>query len=261
MRLMSLSNLSWNQEDENEILNFLRDKKFNSIEIAPTRKFNSWDHINDNLLKNYKKELKENFNLVVSSLQSIFFNINSNIFTDTKNFKEHFKKIINMAELLETNYIVFGSPKNRKKYNLLKEKADEIFMETFLELSEINKDIIIGIEANPRYYNCDYLINYSECKQIISLINKKNIKYHLDLGCSLLENDDINSIFEHNKADLKVIHISTKDLKSVCDDKKIIDFFKLQDCSKNCFSIEMLNQEKQTIKTNITIFKDLLHAH
>lgn len=261
MKLISLSNLAWRQEEEQEILNLLASNKFNSIEIAPTRKFISWDNINNKILIEYKKKLKEEFNLSISSLQSVFFNVDYSVFFHTENFKEHFKKVINIAELLETNYIVFGSPKNRKKNNLLKEKADEIFIDTFLKISDINKNIVIGLEANPKYYNCDYLTNFLECKEIINLINKKNIKYHLDLGCSILENDNIDKIFEDNKKNLEIIHISTKDLKSVCEDMRIINFFKTHDCSKNSFSIEMLNQERKSIETNINIFKDLLNGH
>jgi sugar phosphate isomerase/epimerase len=249
--MLSITNLSWDVSDEEQIFNFLLDNSIKNIELSLTKKFGDWNNITELSLKKYKNYLKNNYDIKINSLQSLFYNIPYNLFDNNSEFKSHFKKIINFADALEANYLVFGSPKNRKTNGKCINECNQIFLETFTELANYNKNIFIGIEPNPRYYNCEYLINYSEVSKIVKTINHPKIVPHLDFACVSLENEDYEYIYDSEKNKLMLIHVSVKDLKNINNDVKINKFFSKNSINEKNFSIEMSNQSKKDIFDSI----------
>ena len=68
---LSVSNIGWDVEDNEKILNLLKNKKFNAIEIAPTALIgeNPYDNIKN--AKEITDSINEKYNLEISSMQSI----------------------------------------------------------------------------------------------------------------------------------------------------------------------------------------------
>lgn len=114
---LSVSNIAWSLEYDNEMYNFLRDEGFNGLEIAPTRIFgeNPYDNIRD--ATEFSSNLRNKYGLKVSSIQSIWYGITCSIFgtnAEREFLIKYTKKAINFAETIGCKNIVFGCPKNRQ---------------------------------------------------------------------------------------------------------------------------------------------------
>ena len=81
----------------------------------------------------------------------------------------------------------------------------------------------------------------------------KNICFHFDYACISLGGDDPNKIFDLEKESLKHLHVSNKDLKSIADNKDVINFLISKYRKDVVFSIEMLNLEEQEFIKNIQL--------
>ena len=257
----SISNLSWNCQDE-EIYPILQNNNVKNIEISLTKQFGDWGSIKEKNLIKYKNSLKERgFN--ISSVQSIFYQKDYNLFKKTPVFIEHFKKVLDYCELLDCKYVVFGSPKIRNPYDLSCEDAEKIFIEAFNQISDYSKEVIIGIETNPKVYGCKYITDYKKCKQILRKINKQNIKFHLDTACVYLEGDDPVSIFSTEKNNLNHIHLSCKNLQTIYNDRIVNDIVKIaaSNSLNSCLSVEMLKISKEEINLIFQELNNIFELH
>ncbi len=182
---LSVSCISWKKQDEKKIPFILERYGIRKIEIAPTRYFD-W-HDNEKTIKNNTKHLT-NAGIEFYSMQSLFNGIDVNLFNQKDKFIDHFKRVADIASLLGTKRLVYGSPNTR----ITKENdSNGAFVDTFAEISEyIDKtDIIICIEPNSKKYQCNYLWNFNQVVDIIQQINKLNIKINFDSGNAALEDD------------------------------------------------------------------------
>lgn len=253
--MLSISNLCWNFENE-KAFEFLNKNRINLVEMSLTKHFGSWENININATKNLSLHLKQNYNISVCSLQSLFYQKCFNLFEDQEDIIEHFKFILEMCHYLECEYMVFGSPKMRKPKNKTISECDDIFLNIFDKISDFNKNITIGIETNPEIYGCEYMSKYEHCKKILQILSKDNIKFHLDTGCVMLEGSDPIQIYNREKDNLKHIHISTKNLELISKDEKIQKFLQNFKGKKNqTLSIEMLNIDEENLLKCIKFVK------
>ena len=241
---LSVSNLCWNFDDD-KAFRLLKDNQVNLVELSLTKYYGSWQNVNTTAARQLSSNLKEDYNLSVSSLQSLFYQKKYNLFYDQNKIIEHFKFIIELCNVLGCNYVVFGSPKMRKIGNKEISECDDIFLNVFEKISNIDRSVTIGIETNPKFYGCEYLTNYRDCKKILKQLSKDNVKFHLDTACVSLEGDDPIEIFKKEKQNLNVIHLSTKNLGLINQDSSLKEFiFQTKNSNKNkIFSIEMLNAD------------------
>lgn len=207
--MISISNIAWENPFDKNVINILKKYNIENIEIAITKINGTWDikpSELDNFLLFYKKE-----KINIYSAQSINYKNNDNIFYENNQFLKHIFNVIEICGYLGVKKIVFGSPKNRlKKEDRSFLDYDAIFSDTMIKISEKCNmyDIIFCIEPNSKKYNCNYINNSKECLDIINIINKENIKIHLDSACMHMEND----FFMENKDILKNLehyHISS----------------------------------------------------
>ena len=114
---LSVSNIGWSEENNTEMYKIIKQNEFDGIEIAPTMliKENPYDKLDE--AKKMKNELKEKYDLNISSMQSIWYGKKGNIFNteDAKMFIDYTKKAIDFANIIECKNLVFGCPKNRIK--------------------------------------------------------------------------------------------------------------------------------------------------
>ncbi len=244
---LSISNLSWACPDS-DIFPILKKNNVKKIELSLTKQFGDWDDIQKDTVVEFKKSLDRQ-GLEVSSIQSIFYQKDYNLFTNTSMFIEHFKKVLDYCELLECKYVVFGSPKIRKPGNIPTKDSEKIFIDAFSEIADYNEEIMIGIETNPKVYGCEYITNYEDCKKILQKLDKNNVKFHLDTACVSLENDDPLEIFMVEKSNLKHIHLSCKNLQTIYNDNTIESILEVvaKNSLNTCLSIEMLRIDKDEI--------------
>ena len=259
---LSISNIAWENIYDKEVYTCLKEYKYDAIEIAPTRFFdNPYDNIDK--AEEYLKELRKEYNLDISSMQSIWYGQQGNIFNEEERIilLEYTKKAIIYAKRLGIKNLVFGNPKNRtipKGHNINEVKE---FFKTLGEFARSN-DTTLSIEPNPTIYNTNFLNTTYEAFEFVKDINSIGLKLNVDLGTIIYNNEDINQLVEY-KDYINHIHISEpnldkiikrdihRQLKEILND---IDY-------KGYVSIEMKNHNDiRNVKDTIRYVKDVFYG-
>ena len=256
--ILGVSNIAWDFEDEDYFLNLLKENEIKYLEIAPFKIKNSWDITTPDLIE-YKKKL-DSFGIIPYSMQAVLFGLKENLFENPEVLLEHFSKIIlPVCKILEIKKVVFGSPSNRRvPEGINNDEAKRLFVKFFSDLSDMSNEIcpetIICIEPNSKIYNCNFVTNASEGLDIIDLIDRENIKLHLDTANMFLE-DDLE-LYILNES-VKHFHVSQPQLKGF--NKPIYShyiysgFFKMS-------KIESISIEKLSTKDKKTDESELLES-
>lgn len=241
---LSISNIAWNNADELQIFNILNQCKFNSIEIAPTKIWSDIYNCSDDDIIQYKKFVQNN-KLNICAFQSLLFGESDLQVFDKNTWNKFFirlERICYIAKLLDTQILVFGSPKNRIKQNNSIDIAYEFFKNVNNILIKYN--CILGIEANPKEYNCDFLTTTCDLIKFISDLNLSNVQFHLDGGTIIMNNENLDDILTTDLLPCHV-HISAPYLSNIIE---YMDFYKkliikLKELNYNkIISIEMKQQ-------------------
>lgn len=244
---LSISNIAWSVDKDVEMYSFLKAIDYQGLEIAPTRIFpeHPYEHLDE--AKRFAEQLRENYGLVVPSMQSIWYGRQEKVFGDAADRKaliDYTRKACEFAKAIGCKNLVFGNPRNRETTDLAKDYPVAIdFFHTLGEIA-LENNTVVSIEPNPTIYNTHF-INYTE--QAVELAYKANsegIKVNFDLGTVIENNEDVNYINEIGGY-VNHIHISEPYLNPISSEHEglhrvLVDFAKTHE---NVFvSIEMGNK-------------------
>lgn len=213
---LAISNIAWEVEYDEKVYNILKDLEIQGIEIAPTRIINEQPYNYLNEINNFSTKLKEKHDLIICSMQSIWYGITDSMFGTNNNRQyllDYTKKAILFAEEARCSNIVFGCPKNRIIYcdENVKEAVD-----FFREIGDFAKEhnVVVAIEPNPSIYGTNFLNTTDEAVSFIQKIKKDNIKLNYDMGTVIYNNENLD-VLEENIALINHIHISEPNLDKV----------------------------------------------
>lgn len=213
---VSISNIAWGQEYDEEMYHFLQNNKVNGIEIAPTRIFpeNPYEKLQE--AGEYRKRMSEQYGLEVSSMQSIWYGRKEKIFADEKQREaliEYTKHAFEFANVLQCKNLVFGCPGNR---NINSEDDLKIAEEFFEKLGELAKheNTVLALEANPPIYNTNFLNTTTETYEMVKRIQSSGIKVNYDFGTVLQNKEDISEL-RQMLPEINHIHISEPHLAEI----------------------------------------------
>lgn len=239
----SISNIAWSAEQDKEVLEFLAEKHFDGIEVAPTRIFAEKPYSKIRQAKKYRSFLWDNYRLEVASIQSIWYGRNENIFGSTSErtaLLEYSKCAFEFANALNCKNLVFGCPKNR---NMREPHKDlDIAYAFFKELGEEAEKagVVIALEANPKIYHTNF-INFTEAAYEFSKkINSPGIGVNYDMGTVVANGEKIEDVRKYIKQ-INHVHISEPFLEQIKFGKQHIMLLKLlyELNYKNYISVEM----------------------
>jgi len=253
---LSISNIAWNSKDDEDIYKYMSDYSFDGLEIAPSRIFIDNPYKKLSLAKKFSKELKDKYDLEISSLQSILFGREEHLFGS--NAEQHIllnyaKMAIDFAEAVNCHNLVFGSPKNRviENYNQF-----SIAIDFFKKLGNhaVQKNTIISIEPNPQIYGTNFINTTKQAFELVNNVNNPGFMVNVDLGTIIHNKENIKIVIKNIHL-VNHIHISEPNLvmikkrsihKELAHELKIIGYNKY-------VSIEMkntgnINDVKQTIE-------------
>lgn len=208
---LAISNLAWDNPNENQIFKHLNSLGINKIE-GVLSKLGNWDTIDGRKIVEYKNYLSSN-SMEVKSLQSIFYNTGISDIKETNKIISHIEKLISLSEILEVNVLVFGSPNLRKN----SVGIDEYLIELFYKIDSllINTDIELSIEPNMKEYGGDFFIKIKDIVSFIEDNNFKKIKTMIDTHNLDGEGDDVCESLIKYKNLINHIHISEKKLSPI----------------------------------------------
>ena len=268
---IGISNIAWNSENDGEIYEYLKTREINHLEIAPTKLVGEDPYNNlklavpadkENMAELKARELKEKYDIVISSIQSVWYGRTENIFASAENYNkllEYTKKAIDFAHVIHCSNIVFGCPKNRNITDYHKDYPKAI--KFFQKLGNYAKDknVIIAIEPNPPIYNTNFLNTTEEALNFVKEVNNSNIKINYDLGTVIANNEDLN-VLEDNIDYINHIHISEPNLVLIEKrelHKRLIEILKKKNYDK-VISIEMKETSVSNVKKIIDYVNDLI---
>lgn len=236
---LCVSNLAYNSNFDYNILSMFGIKKH---EIVPFKTFGE-NFINKDMT--YFDEWK---NKGIYSFQSLFYPLQNSIFDN----ESYFIKLIDIASHINAKILVLGNPKNRDSDNY------DYAINYFKKLGDYayNKNVIICIEPNATVYNCKFITNSRQARELILKVNSPGFKLHLDTGCMFLENENSLDVIKTNLDILKHIHFSVPHLKQLYRNCLITNFSSLfkEICKLKygyVISLEMLNIDDEYIQKSI----------
>lgn len=251
---LSISNLAWDINDDNQILPLLVSNNVLNIEGVLT-KLGDWDVLTDEVLTNYKKKL-DLIGLNIPSIQSIFYNVKSNGIGDKLIFYTHVKKLIHICKILGIKIMVFGSPSMRKNVDNL--TLSEIFIQVDQLLEGTN--IILTIEPNSKVYGGEFFHNLNEIVNFIVKNNLKNIKTMVDTHNLILEGLNPSTEYINHKKYINHIHISEIGLTSIEKTETHLNFYKTLKNNKYRGIITYEVNNSLDINKDINTFIDIYGA-
>lgn len=214
---ISVSNIAWDKENDGLMYAFLAENGIQGLEIAPTRLFeNPYDNLETAHI--YAAMLKNRYGLEVSSMQSIWYGIDKNIFTgreERRFLTEYTKKAILFAESMGIKNIVFGCPKNRNMPRQTQENY-QIALEFFRRLGDFARrhNTVLAMEANPVIYNTNFLNFTKDACEFVKQADSPGLGVNADMG-TVIYNKENPHVVKTYKNIINHIHISAPSLAPV----------------------------------------------
>lgn len=252
---ISISNIGWAKENDEYMYKYLQYEGIHGIEIAPTRIFpeNPYDKILE--AKKFSNKLNQKYNLLISSMQSIWFGKKENLFSSLEEREmlfEYTKKAIDFARAINCKNLVFGCPRNR----IIKNDSDiHTAIKFFKGLGKyaLDNSTTVSIEPNPTIYNTNFINTTEQAFEFVKKVNSKGIMVNVDLGTVIKNNESLDSIYENVEL-VNHIHISEPFLDRIKQreyHKNLSEFLKCVSYRK-FISVEMKNLN------NINIVKEVI---
>lgn len=260
---LSISNIAWDQKTDTDIYQFLMEQGFSGIEIAPTRFFQT-PYENTEHIRQIAENLKLNYDLSISSMQSIWYGRSEKLFGDQSEREKllaYTRQAVDFATACNCRNLVFGCPNNR----IMPEGAaieDAISFFSTLGTYAGKHDCVIALEPNPTIYGTNFMTTTKETFQVVRAINSEGIKMNLDIGAMIYNGESVADL-EGNEDLIHHVHISEPYLKQIQPrilHRQIVQWLQTMEY-RHFLSIEMANAGDPDAVKNICIYvKSLFEA-
>lgn len=213
---LSISNIGWTADQDNQIYEIMKKYGFSGLEIAPTRIFPEAPYDKPEEAKSWADGLKKRYGFSVPSMQSIWYGRQEKVFGTEREFQaliSYTKKAIDFAVAIGCGNLVFGCPKNRN----MPEGADpKTGVRFFREIGDYAaaKGTVVGMEANPPIYNTNYVNTTSEAFALIEEVSSAGFKLNLDVGTMIQNEESVEELIGRIHL-INHIHISEPGLKPI----------------------------------------------
>ncbi|BCJ87792.1 sugar phosphate isomerase/epimerase family protein [Effusibacillus dendaii] len=217
---ISISNIAWDNPEEEEISALMQSLSIRGVEIAPTKIWETPLEQDGVSIRGYR-QFWEGKNIEIVAMQSLLFGRPELTIFDDEDVrlktKEYLSKIIVLSSKLGIHVLVFGSPKNRSVRNLDKRKVWTIATEFFSDLGKIAEkcNVKFCIEPNPAEYGCDFINTSLQGLELVKEVNSPGFGLHLDSAAMILNGEDYYSTLEKCLPFLNHFHISEPYLQLV----------------------------------------------
>ncbi len=191
---LSISNIAWAAENDNEMYGFLQQVGFAGLEIAPTRIFPSAPYDNLEAANKWAIQLKEEYGLAIPSMQSIWYGHSEKIFgseAERQSLTDYTKKAVDFAEAIGCPNLVFGNPKNRDTDDV--ERDLPVAIDFFRQIGDYAAlhHTTIAIEPNPTIYNTRFVNRTEQAAQLVEQVGSEGIRVNVDLGTIIYNEEEI----------------------------------------------------------------------
>lgn len=217
---VAISNLSWELQEDKEVLELLKKYHIKGVEIAPTKIWPDISKASVKQIRQYRKFWNDNGVEIISITSLLFGHPELTIFENKEARNKTLNYLVEMARvggLLGAKVMVFGSPKNRLRGKLKKPEAEKIAIDFFQKLSNKIKKYNINFCVEPlgKTYSCNFITSVKEAIKLIQEVNHPNFKSHIDIGSIEGNGENYKKSLELAKPYMTHFHISEPGLKEI----------------------------------------------
>lgn len=256
---LSVSNIAWSAEDDEEMYGFLSDNGFYGLELAPTRLYpeNPYNHLTE--AKEFSTWILNRYGLCISSLQSIWYGRKEHIFSSAEDraaLVAYTKQAVDFAVAVGCPILVFGCPHNRSIPDGL-DQPEIIAADFFNEIADYaySCGIIIALEPNPPIYGTNFINETRAAFDFSRRLNNSGLRVNVDVGTMIHFNEPVALILDNIEL---VNHIHLSEPKLVPLEERTLYKEVLELPFEKFFSIEMCNcGDIMTLKRTIEYISGL----
>lgn len=213
---LSISNLAWDNRDNEKVYAYLSQKHFSGIEIAPTKLFPESPYSHTDEAVGYFHRVKADYGLEVSSMQSIWYGQTGNIFRSSAerlSLQSYTMEAVDFAAAIGCGNLVFGNPKARSKGADHTEDEAYGFFKTISDYAA-QQGTCIALEPNPIIYGTDFINTTQQAFDFCSDSGCTRLRVNVDLGTMIYNDEPFEWIEDHLDL-VHHIHISEPYLKKI----------------------------------------------
>lgn len=251
---ISISNIAWDEADDDRVYSILKKYNIYGLDIAPGRIFDRPLQIRENDGQNFVVHINK-WGLTPVGMQSLLFGTDGlEMFGPTKEETvAYLKKMMDYAYKVGITRLVFGSPKNRLIGNLNETKTKKLSQEIFYDLGNYaqNRNMIFCIEPNPTVYGADFVTNTLEGIELVKQVNNKGFRLHMDLGTIIINNEDVEDVIMKGIGLTAHVHLSHPNLEQVIGLKEYHLRFKKALESNGYSGVVSIEMKNSMLKDNI----------
>lgn len=210
--VFSVSNIAWNRHDDPAVFQLLSKYGVNGIEIAPSKVWSDLESVTAEKAKEYRSLLADH-GFTIPAFQAILYGCPIlQIFEPETHeaFLMRIRLIAKLASYLGAKVLVFGAPKNRRRngleYNDAFSRACEFFRKAGALVAEYG--CVLGIEANPVEYQCDFLTCTSDAERFVMAVDSPGVVLHIDSGATAMTHEHIEEVLTTRQIAFQHYHIS-----------------------------------------------------
>lgn len=216
MDKLAVSNIAWTGKNE-QIFEMLASVGVNGVEVAPGKVLGGWEGLDLTAMANYR-DMCASFGLSIPSFQAFLFGKPElQLLGDDKTFAnliEHMRFVSELAQTAGANVLVYGAPKNRLLLNHTLGDGMLLAKERLAKLAEVcwEYEVSIGLEAVPEAYGGEIIKSYKDSSSIVKEVAHSGLVFHLDTGCTFLNNESIAQAIAETYEMIRHFHISQPQL-------------------------------------------------
>lgn len=210
--IFAVSNIAWNRHDDESVLDLLARFGVNGVEIAPSKIWSDLSTVQEKDALNYRTFLADH-GFCIPAFQAILYgHPELQVFDPAAHaaFFSRLELVARLASWLGASVLVFGAPKNRKRNGIAYQEAFKLAADFFHKAGDIVQqyDCVLGIEANPVEYQCDFITSTADAALLVKASDSKGIKLHIDTGATALTHEDTAELLQNLQTEFVHYHIS-----------------------------------------------------
>ncbi len=221
MRL-SISNLAWDREEDNQVAAILNQFGVDAIDIAPGKYFPSPADATENDIEAVRNWWSERGVEIIGMQALLFGTVGLNLFASAEiqqKMLDHLAVICRIAGRIGATRLAFGSPKNRDRSGLSDEQVLETAIPFFTRLGDIasGEGVWVCLEPNPVRYGANFMTTSVDTAAIVRAVDHGAIKMQIDTGAIAMNGEDPEAILKSYGNLAGHIHLSEPDLVPLGD--------------------------------------------
>lgn len=212
----AISNIAWEQAQQEALLPFFQRSGIRGIEVAPSMVWPGWEGLHAASARSYAATLRD-LGFEIPAMQAIFFGKQFGSIFATENHAAilaHLEFIADIAAALGAGSVVFGSPGMRQRGALTPDQARDQALPLLRAAAQRfhERDVYLCLEACSASYGCDFITNHAELLQLIATVDQPGFGLHID-SANLHENHERLADILAAGVPLRHFHISEPGLR------------------------------------------------